>query len=476
MEQISKILEIDSSFKQIDVNEDLYKLSDLKIESGWKYGLPTLVTSKNFSELKFNKNIKKFKKNFYKKYNFLTNISLDNLLIAGGSIRNIILKDSHDTDVDIFLYGIKDVKEANAKITKFIAEIYKNIIKIKEGFNTTINMSKEQKKEAHKDCEHLYEPGISNEIQACYNGNTISIVVNDVKIQFILRLYNTKSEILHGFDLGSSCVSFDGEDVWFTSLGKFCYENMVNIFDGTRRSTTYERRLIKYFEKGFSIILPDFDISKLDKKYFKYNLNEVCEMPYLVFSYSQIIGNKIVIDKFYSINKNTNEVSDYEYGEADNDNEYKIFYYNLGSLLRKDNKLIYHKCISEELQQFYDSYGDYDKWSIEFNSCILQYEYVENIYDSLLKDVKNNTINIKKISRYFNIISAEKFITNVLSKEINIEDLFEKQKEWVKTQLSEIINIDIKWITENPSSQLTSSINPIIEDNKLWYGSFYNKK
>lgn len=33
--------------------------------------------------------------------------------------------------------------------------------------------------------------------------------------------------------------------------------------------------------------------------------------------------------------------------------------------------------------------------------------------------------------------------------------------------------IGIKWITENPGRQWTSSINPIIEDPRNWYGKHY---
>jgi hypothetical protein len=65
---------------------------------------------------------------------------------------------------------------------------------------------------------------------------------------------------LHGFDLGSSAVGFDGKDVYFTTLSKFSYENMVNVVDTTRRSTTYERRLHKYLKRGFSIAIPKLDL------------------------------------------------------------------------------------------------------------------------------------------------------------------------------------------------------------------------
>lgn len=496
MEKINEILEKDYEFRKINVTEDLYKLNDLQINSGWKYDLPTLVRNEEFSNIKINKNIKNFIKIFYEKYPLLYEINLDNLIIAGGVIRNILLEDNNETDIDIFMYGIKDIKEANNKIRDFTVDIYKNIQKIRKGwFSKDIkdekdnkktkkdnkkDITKEQIKKLHEECPHLYDEHIKENIQCFYNGNTINVIVNDIKIQFILRLYNTKSEILHGFDLGSSAIGFDGKDVYFTSLSKFCYENMVNIFDGKKRSVTYELRLVRYFEKGFSIILPEFDMSKLKNAYIKYGLQEVCEMPYLIFSYSNVIGNKIFIEKFYNINEKSGIVSDYDFTDRDDDREhkYKLFYHNLGSIVRKDGRLIYNKCVSDELKEHVDNYGNYDKWSLEFTSCVLQYEYAEKIYDTLLKDMKKNKIDLSKIRRYMNIENPEDIIIKAYFKENKkeyLEDLIQKQKNWIKDQLTEITSVEVKWITENPTSQLTSSINPIIEENEKWYGKYFKK-
>lgn len=48
-------------------------------------------------------------------------------------------------------------------------------------------------------------------------------------IQVIFRLYRTKSEILHGFDIASSGVGFDDQNVILTSLSQFSYEYNCNI-------------------------------------------------------------------------------------------------------------------------------------------------------------------------------------------------------------------------------------------------------
>ncbi len=108
--------------------------------------------------------------------------------------------------------------------------------------------------------------------------------------------------------LGSSAVGYDGKNVYFTTLGKFCHEYSCNIVDTTRRSTTYETRLIKYFDRNFNIVIPNLDIKHLSTKYFKYGEVEIAELPYLSFSYSNIVGNKIIVKKIFIQNTKINQI------------------------------------------------------------------------------------------------------------------------------------------------------------------------
>jgi hypothetical protein len=84
-----------------------------------------------------------------------------------------------------------------------------------------------------------------------------------VTIQVILRRYNTISEILHGFDLGSSAVAFHGDKFLFSSKGRFAFETGLNILDLTRRRNTYERRINKYGARGFGLVVPGFSLDKV---------------------------------------------------------------------------------------------------------------------------------------------------------------------------------------------------------------------
>jgi len=89
-------------------------------------------------------------------------------------------------------------------------------------------------------------------------------------IQIMFRLYNNVSEVIHSFDLQSSAVAYSGNQIHFTKLSEYCIANAINVIDTTRRSKTYEFRLHKYFNKGFSIVFPEFDVKRLEynKEYY----------------------------------------------------------------------------------------------------------------------------------------------------------------------------------------------------------------
>jgi hypothetical protein len=55
-----------------------------------------------------------------------------------------------------------------------------------------------------------------------------------------------------------------------------------------------------------------------------------------------------------------------------------------------------------------------------------------------------------------------------------MQSLVDSQKDHFLKQIADVNkDFSVEWITENPTTQLTSSFNPIIEDPKLWYGDLY---
>jgi len=183
-----------------------------------------------------------FNMEFSKKtFDLLTYINWNNIVVAGGALVNIITKNKDKlSDVDLFVYGL-DLESAKNKIDHVI-----NSIKMK----------------AH---DMKYETRIY------MNSNVINIYVFDTKkllqIQVILRLYNTLSHVLAGFDVDCCCVAYNSKDLLVTQRGLYALKYRVNLASLTRRSPSYENRLIKYSFRGFDVIT-DFEYQNLYNKMF----------------------------------------------------------------------------------------------------------------------------------------------------------------------------------------------------------------
>ncbi|KAL8927248.1 MAG: hypothetical protein Q9208_002424 [Pyrenodesmia sp. 3 TL-2023] len=88
-------------------------------------------------------------------------------------------------------------------------------------------------------------------------------------VQIVLRLYQSVSEIISGFDVDCSCFAYDGNQVYGTPRGITAFMTQTNTIDLTRRSPSYESRLSKYAHRGFEIYWPDLDRSKVDPTIFE---------------------------------------------------------------------------------------------------------------------------------------------------------------------------------------------------------------
>lgn len=467
MSKIFQILETDSNSRYVGITEDLHTIETLISDQSLDYDLPTLCNSnKNDDPILLINNTKDFKKIFNKKFQFLKKINMKNLLIAGGSISNIIRQKKYDTqgidsDVDFFIYGL-ELENATERVKEWLIDILINSQKNKNNKKYDDN---EEKSCTINNKKKKYEITHYNIIRS---NHTISITINNqYKLQLIFRLYNSISEILHGFDLGSSAVGYDGENIYMTSLGKFCHEHSCNIVDTTRRSTTYEQRLKKYFERGFNIVLPKLDINKLRINYHKYGLLEVCEMPYMIFGYSGIMGNKIIVDHFYGKHQHD---SDYEKDPSGMSNVYGHgLTININSLLSGSNYFYYISSSIDEVNV-----------DILTKPPRLNKGQIIDFYDSIRKRINKNKLNLNLINKYLTVESLNDILNKIIDKKIDTSDylnkLIEKQKTLVIERFEKMLCMDhskINWIVDNPTTQISGSFNPIIEAEWKWYGTEY---
>lgn len=89
------------------------------------------------------------------------------------------------------------------------------------------------------------------------------------KLQIVLRIYKSVSEILTGFDIDCSGAAYDGKQVYCTPRALQSYMTQINHIDLSRRSPSYENRLSKYSHRGFEVYFPDLDRSRIDPTIFE---------------------------------------------------------------------------------------------------------------------------------------------------------------------------------------------------------------
>lgn len=526
----------------LPADPSLHNLDSLNFDLSYDYSLPTLINSNDYNRAKIaHRSSEEFKDAFFKFFPLLAKVNLDNILIAGGSVGHYLTdKSKHSGDIDCFFYSISE-READKRIKKFIKDLFlaQEYLERKEeeerlakqnGLNINVNpiqkvavlkkvsaTRKEEPEESEKsddeesgesqESEEEYDEeesgeegsqGIDSfkcmaevpeerfkcktEVQMIRNRSGLSIKMGYQIYQIIFRLYKSKSEVLHGFDLGPSAVGFDGESVLLTDLGKLSYESKIIVVDTTRRSTTYEHRIKKYFNRGFELVLPDLDFSKLRTGYHKYRVPEVCELPFLPFSYSSIIGNKIVLKEFLSVpsldieSVSTDpkiEPSDYDLSDMD---EYRLMYLNLYGLLHGGLERMYYFC-------------NHPSYDILVKPPFLSAKSILYFYEKSRHDLlSDGAFNYKLVEKYITVASLEDIVKNTILSSIAdkqeraqkvceyLDILFKNQADSVIVKLEALKELDhskIPWITENPGTQLTSSFNPIIDNANIWYGSTF---
>lgn len=175
-----------------------------------------------------------YKLALYKKF-----VDIPNVFLGGGAIFSVLFGEPI-RDIDLFIYGCSE------------EEAIKTIYRCGEIYREHVN--------AHR------VEGESQEIVCTRTSNSISFksAIFDpardlVPLQVILRLYQTPSEVLHGFDIDSCCMGWNGEDIWLTNRCLFALRMGYNTFNLDKMSEVYEVRSAKYGVRGMPLYLSEFD-------------------------------------------------------------------------------------------------------------------------------------------------------------------------------------------------------------------------
>jgi hypothetical protein len=288
----------------------------------------------------------------------------------------------------------------------------------------------------------------------------------NISFQLILRSYSNLSQILHGFDLGSCSIGYNGQHIYLTSLGFNSFLYKVNLIDGTHRSKTYEKRLIKYLKRGFRIVLSEYNQpfqQVLDFKYIRFETNMfINDYKYNVFP------NQITIKSDQHIQKICkNELI----------NLISMSDYNLALKIIRDEIDDVVLCVSRSYE----------------NSKQLDFEIPEYINNqlfhqiqSMIKDMLHFVINKKQltneileifdpaiISLFVKYIHKNILIDDQLIIRIYKQTLFNIHQKIIQYNIKYENILKINMNNTSPMTQttnlLTNSFNPELISNYDWY-------
>jgi hypothetical protein len=186
-------------------------------------------------------------------------LRLHGMVLAGGAAAGILMRQAKlYSDFDLFLVG----HASNSAALQAIATLANHLF----AWHQALWVS--------SDCARMVDP-----MRVCRTRGCITFVVptpelpkpapmsKPIQIQVILHHYGDVTEVIRDFDLGSSAVAWDGAQVVLTAIGKFAAEHGANILNLAIRRASYERRLARYFKRGYDIVLPDLDKSFLTEAY-----------------------------------------------------------------------------------------------------------------------------------------------------------------------------------------------------------------
>ena len=184
-------------------------------------------------------------RDYLTKIDFLADIP--GVFVAGGYIFSA-LYGTEAPDIDVFLYRTKDDDyktddEAMEKINQIVELITNNI-------NNMVDVNANNMPSTYSFTRTKY---------------ALTLYGPTIPIQIIFRIYNSPSEVLHGFDVDSCCLGYKQGKIWYTGRAANALRAGFNTIDFDRMSPSYEYRLVKYAIRGMSIYVPDMNRRRIDQ-------------------------------------------------------------------------------------------------------------------------------------------------------------------------------------------------------------------
>ena len=180
--------------------------------------------------------------------------------VAGGSVLRTLMTDKRagrlfaSSDVDIFLYVRSGDGDGTARATELAHAIAKALYVKEDDTQEAEGSSSRRPHWYPRDTEHI------TRTLWTLNLETTTKQGRSLSVQIILRVYQSPSEVLCGFDIDACCAGFGADGrVWalpraLTAL--LSGRTVLNPLHAWPRQPSYELRLAKYAARGFVVCCP----------------------------------------------------------------------------------------------------------------------------------------------------------------------------------------------------------------------------
>ena len=285
----------------------LFTLGDIGTTRSWDYSEATLVSPGRYTA-RTPMTTEAFRKTFFTLFPALSSMNWANVAVRGGAVVDILLGRT-PADVDLFIYGLDSPEAFIARANEVIDFLLKTERSRVQAANEASEEARVKFKKDHGYDGMTYTPA-EIDVKGVRRGPVVSIFTRSVSVpvQIVLTSYGSLEDVANGADMAVCGASFNGTDVFVTAAGKYGLENLTIVVPDGQFPLAY--RLEKYFDKGFDIVLPGLDVSKMPARLLRLGLVEAIETPCMTVSYSSISKNKISLSAFLNVHKEIKELRD----------------------------------------------------------------------------------------------------------------------------------------------------------------------
>lgn len=475
----------DKLISLLNTQEDtLYGLHDIGTTRSWDYTLPTIASRLRFTDRHNFKSDESFFKIFKDvnhglPYQILEHAGVfeqnNHIVLFGGCLLDIVLGRHREIkDFDLCLVGEEYMDDEIRCIDvakDFVSGIFQFLSKENEKIDQLMANNKEEGKEK---CDYSGQKCDLQEIVVSRARSTVSVHIPSFgnKEKSIFQLTFSPAQTVHKM-LGKCyphCTRLAIKDgvVVLDHMARFSIEStaivldtssLVNFYAGdvgdedeqarhVSSGLTIAAQFARYIgynrEKGFDIILPQLDMSKVPRRNLEYGVDEVLPLPCMTVVYHGVDNNLITTSQLDLPRNLTGKTPECGLiGSYDS-----VATPNLGDSIHHNIR-----CLVNEVYDSFKYVAKGERWEHIFDFVpSLTPRMIKKSYETVLDNLQSGTIQIDRLTGYFSVTQpdevVEKLFAKPLRKNICRKGALPKPFALDSNALSELVGIEVSRLIE----------------------------